>query len=106
MAASSTSASAEVGASQYARFARNPFWLLVIMAATMQFTFGGWNVLSKNFAVDVLAFTGAEVGIQEAVREIPGFLSFLVVFLILFIREQRLALVSLMLLAIGTLITG
>ncbi|MEO0498529.1 MAG: hypothetical protein AAF141_14380, partial [Pseudomonadota bacterium] len=88
------------------RFARNPFWLLVVMATSMQFVFGGWNVLSKNFAVDVLAFTGAEVGIQEAVREIPGFLSFLVVFLILFIREQRLALVSLLLLAFGTLVTG
>ncbi|MEO0636107.1 MAG: MFS transporter [Pseudomonadota bacterium] len=106
MADKGTSTLGEANTPQYKRFARNPFWLLVIMAATMQFTFGGWNVLSKNFAVDVLAFTGAEVGIQEAVREIPGFLSFLVVFLILFIREQRLALVSLMLLAVGTLVTG
>ncbi|MEM1365171.1 MAG: MFS transporter [Pseudomonadota bacterium] len=97
---------ADASAPGYARFARNPFWLLVVMAASMQFIFGGWNVLSKNFAVDVLEFTGLEVGIQEAVREIPGFLSFLVIFLILFIREQRLALVSLVLLAFGTLITG
>ncbi|MEN0088093.1 MAG: MFS transporter [Pseudomonadota bacterium] len=96
----------EAGASGYARFALNPFWLLVVMAASMQFVFGGWNVLAKNFAVDVLSFTGVEVGIQEAVREIPGFLSFLVVFLILFIREQRLALVALLFLAFGTLLTG
>ena len=35
----------------------------------------------NNFACNVLDFTGREIGIQQSIREIPGFLSFAAVFL-------------------------
>ncbi|MEM6616143.1 MAG: MFS transporter [Pseudomonadota bacterium] len=80
--------------------------LLMVMAAVMQFAFAAWWTLIKNFAVDEGGLTGFEVGVQETIREIPGFLSFLVIYLILFMREQTIALVSLMILGIGVALTG
>ena len=43
---------------------------------------------------------------MQSLREVPGFLSFLVVYLLLFIREQRLSLIALGLLGVGTAMTG
>ncbi|MCW8945912.1 MAG: MFS transporter, partial [Sedimenticola sp.] len=44
--------------------------------------------------------------ILQSLREIPGFLAFGVIFLLLFVREQKLAYISLLLLGIGTALTG
>ena len=60
----------------------------------------------NNFVVEQSAFTGREIGILQSLREVPGFLSFLVVYLLLVFNEQRLALVTLALLGIGTAMTG
>jgi predicted MFS family arabinose efflux permease len=60
----------------------------------------------NNFAVERAGFTGADMGILQSVREIPGFLAFAVVFVLLLIREQALALLSLSLLGIGVALTG
>ncbi|HQF31134.1 MAG TPA: MFS transporter, partial [Hyphomicrobiales bacterium] len=85
---------------------RSPAILLMAMAATMQIAFATWWALLNNFAVTEVAFTGREIGIQQSLREIPGFLSFTAVFLLLFMREQRLALLSLVLLGVGVAATG
>ncbi|MBB4301858.1 putative MFS family arabinose efflux permease [Rhodobium orientis] len=85
---------------------RSPAVMLMVMAAAMQLSFAAWWTLLNNFAVDVVGFTGKEIGIQQSVREIPGFLSFAAVFLLLAMREQTLALVSLLLLGIGVALTG
>ncbi|MEM9601732.1 MAG: MFS transporter [Pseudomonadota bacterium] len=80
--------------------------LLCVMAAAMPMAFSTWMVVINNFAVERAAFSGAEIGILQSLREVPGFLAFAVVLLLPFIREQRLALVSLALLGVGTAITG
>ena len=85
---------------------QTPFVMLALMGVAMQLTFASWWTLSKNFAVDELAFTGWEIGVQESVREVPGFLAFLAVYLLIFMRERTLALVSLALLGAGTAVTG
>lgn len=85
---------------------RTPALMLMIMTGAMQLSFAAWWNLMNNFAVHELAFTGREIGIQQTIREIPGFLSFAAVFLLLIMREQTLALVSLVLLGIGVAITG
>jgi hypothetical protein len=46
------------------------------------------------------------MGILQSLREVPGFLAFLVVFLLFLCREQTIAYVSLLLLGVGTLVTG
>jgi predicted MFS family arabinose efflux permease len=85
---------------------RRPEILLYIMAGAVPLSFATWQALLNNFAIEQAAFTGAEIGILQSLREIPGFLAFAVVFLLLLIREQRLALASLLLLGLGTAVTG
>jgi len=85
---------------------RSPQFLLLLMAAAMPLSFSTWSALINNFAVERAAFTGAEIGILQSLREIPGFLAFAVVFLLFLFREQTLAFVSLVFLGVGTAITG
>ncbi|MEM7225466.1 MAG: MFS transporter [Pseudomonadota bacterium] len=85
---------------------RRPEILLLLMAASVPLSFATWQALLNNFAVERAAFTGAEIGMLQSLREVPGFLAFAVVFLLLFLREQWVAYVSLLLLGLGTAITG
>ena len=85
---------------------RSPEAFLILMAVAMPLSFSTWMALINNFAIERAAFTGVEIGILQSLREIPGFLAFAVVFLLLLMREQTLGLVSLLLLGIGTAITG
>ena len=83
-----------------------PHILLMLTAAAMPISFIGWSTLINNFTVEHAAFTGREIGILQSLREVPGFLAFLVVYLLLFINEQRLALLTLALLGLGTAMAG
>ncbi len=85
---------------------RNPVMLLMLMAAAMQLAFASWSALQYNFAHEMLSFTGREIGIQQSIREIPGFLSFAAVFFLFAMREQTFAMVSLLLLGLRTAATG
>ena len=88
------------------RFRDRPEYLLLIMAAAVPLSFATWQALLNNFAIERAAFSGAEMGILQSLREVPGFLAFLVVFLLFLCREQTIAYVSLLLLGVGTLVTG
>lgn len=85
---------------------RRPEVLLYVMAVSSALGFAVWHALLNNFAVERASFTGQEMGILQSLREVPGFLSFTVVFLLLLVREQPLALISLLVLGIGTALTG
>ena len=76
------------------------------MAFAVPVSFAAWQALLNNFAIEQAAFTGREMGMLQSLREVPGFLAFGVVFLLLLFREQTLALLSLLLLGIGTALTG
>ncbi len=76
------------------------------MAAAVPLSFATWQALLNNFAIERVAFSGAEIGILQSLREVPGFLAVLVVFLLFLLREQTIAYVSLLLLGVGTLVTG
>jgi predicted MFS family arabinose efflux permease len=76
------------------------------MASAVPLSFATWNNLINNFAIERAAFTGAEIGMLQSLREVPGFLSLGVVLVLLFMREQSLALWSLLILGIGTALTG
>ena len=85
---------------------RRPEVLLVLISVAMPISFSTWMALINNFAVERAQFTGIEIGILQSVREIPGFLAFAVIFVLLLLREQALALLSLGLLGIGVALTG
>ena len=85
---------------------RRPELLLMLMAAGVPLSFATWRALLNNFAIEVVQFDGASMGILQSIREIPGFLALGVVFVLIWMREQTLAVVSLALLGLGTALTG
>lgn len=87
-------------------FWRRPITLLFVMALAMPIAFFTWYALLNNFVKEVADFDGADIGLLHTVREIPGFLAFLVIYLIIVVREQVLGLVSLILLGAATAVTA
>ncbi len=85
---------------------RKPLVLLVLMVIAMRFSHETWFALLNNFAIHKAGFSGKEMGMLQSIREIPGFLAFGVVYILLFVREQRLALISLVILGVGVGMTG
>jgi len=85
---------------------KKPEYFLILLAAAGSFAFSSWHTLLNNFAVEQAAFTGIEIGILQSLREVPGFLAFTTVFILLIIREQSFALLSIALLGMGVSITG
>jgi len=85
---------------------RTPARVLYLMTFAMSFAFGVWMALFNNFAVDVANLNGAHIGVLQSWREVPGFLAFAVVWVLLIMTEQRLALLSLLMLGVGVALTG
>jgi len=85
---------------------QNPETLLMITAAGWGAGFATWLALLNNFAVDVINFTGREIGILQSLREVPGLMAFTVIFVLLIIAEQRLLMISLLVFGVGVAITG
>ncbi len=65
-----------------------------------------WRTLFDNFAVNIIHLDGYHVGILQSLREVPGFLALLVVYVLLFIKEYKLAAASVLIMAIGIALTG
>lgn len=84
----------------------NPISLLILMSIAMPIAFNAWAALLNNFVVEKAAFTGIEIGILQSLREVPGFLAFTMIFVLLVIKEQIFAVFALALLGLGVAITG
>ena len=85
---------------------RTPQNFLLLISIIVPIAFSTWMALLNNFVIEKANFDGADIGLLQSVREIPGFLAFTVVFVLLLVREQRFMLVSLAMLTLGTAITG
>ncbi len=88
------------------RLRREPLAFLMVMAFANFLGFAGWNALFNNFAKEAAAFTGAEIGLAQTVREIPGFLAFSAIFVLMLLREQVLAFLALAVMGLGVGLTG
>ena len=82
------------------------FYLLFLFATAMPVSFAIWAALLNNFVVQVSNFSGVEIGWLQTIREIPGFLAVGVILLLIWIREQNLAILSLIALGLATALTG
>ncbi|CAA6807676.1 MAG: Permease of the major facilitator superfamily [uncultured Campylobacterales bacterium] len=80
--------------------------LLYLLSAMIPLAFVTWNALLNNFVVERVNFTGQEIGILHSIREVPGFLSFTLVWVLLIFRQQTFAFLSLFLLGFGVAFTG
>jgi hypothetical protein len=85
---------------------QSPVVLLMLMSIAMPIAFNAWTALLNNFVVERAAFTGIEIGILQSLREVPGFIAFTTVFVLLVLKEQTFAVLSLALLGIGVALTG
>ena len=85
---------------------KRPEALLLSLTFVMSMVFSVWMVLLNNFVVERADFTGVEIGILQSVREIPGFLAFTAVFVLLILKEQTFAFVSLAVMCLGVALTG
>jgi len=79
---------------------------LIVQTAASVVGLQCWMILFNNFAVEIAGLDGFQVGVIGSVREIPGFLALLAVFVMLVIREHRLSALSVVFLGIGTALTG
>ena len=80
--------------------------MLILMSIATPIAFNGWSALLNNFVVERANFTGVEIGILQSIREIPGFLAFTVVFVLLIIKEQSFSVIALALMGLGVSLAG
>lgn len=85
---------------------QTPIMLLILMSVAMPVAFSTWSALLNNFVVERAAFTGVEIGILQSLREVPGFLAFTTIFVLLIIKEQPFAVVALAILGVGVALAG
>ena len=79
---------------------------LVVLTIASTLGLESWLTLFNNFAVDVVALEGIQVGLIQSVREIPGFLAFLVVYILLVVKEHQLSALAIIILGLGMAVTG
>lgn len=85
---------------------KKPELFLILLGVAATLAFSVWQALLNNFAIESAAFTGREIGLLQSLREVPGFLAFTTVFVLLVLREQVFALLAVALLGAGVALTG
>ena len=53
---------------------------LVVLAVACAFGFQGWRNVLNNFVVETVGLNGQQNGMLQGMREVPGFLTFLIVY--------------------------
>jgi len=82
------------------------FRFLAVLTAASMVGMQGYTILFNNFAVETVHLEGFHVGLTQSIREIPGFLALTAIYVMLIIREHRLAAFSIVLLGVGVGLTG
>ena len=85
---------------------RRMYLFLLVLVVGAHIGFQGWRTLLNNFAVETGGLSGLDIGIVQSVREVPGFLALLALYVILIIREHKLAALSVAVLGLGVALTG
>jgi len=92
---------------KYKSFRENPMYnYLILLVVASAVGFQGWRTLFNNFAVDVVGVNSVQIGIIQSAREVPGFLTFFAVYLLLVFVEHRFAALSILLMGVGVILTG
>ncbi len=82
------------------------YFYLVVLTIGSTVGLQSWTMLFNNFAVEVAGLDGDRIGIIQSVREIPGFLALLAIFIMRIVKEHRLSAISILTLGIGLALTG
>ncbi len=79
---------------------------LILLTIASVLSLQTWMILFNNFAVEMAGINGSQMGAIQSVREVPGFLALLAVYLMLIIPEHRLSALSVIVLGAGTASAG
>jgi len=82
------------------------FLYLAVLSISSTIGLQAWLTLFNNFAVDVAGLDGNHIGVIQSLREVPGFLALLAVYIIMVIKEHRLSALSILVLGLGLALTG
>ena len=86
---------------------KNPMYrFLLVLTISSTVGLQTWMILFNNFAVEKVGLTGEGIGIIQSLREIPGFLTFLAIFVMMLMKEHRLSAISIVTLGLGLGLTG
>jgi hypothetical protein len=86
---------------------KNPMFLyLAVLTISSTIGLQAWLTLFNNFAVEVAGLDGSHIGMIQSLREVPGFLALLAVYVIMILKEHRLSAVSVLFLGLGLALTG
>jgi len=87
-------------------FGRGMYLFLFVLTFACTVAFQAWSIMCTNFAVDVVGLDAAQLGIIHSVREVPGLLAATVIMLLCLMREETLAVIAVLALSLGVLLTG
>ncbi len=82
------------------------YLFLFILTIASALGLQGWRTLFNNFAVEIGHTSGQQMGVIQSVREVPGLLALLVVCLLPFITERKLAALFIAIMGAGIGATG
>ncbi len=85
---------------------RKAMIFLLVSNSMLYFGYRIWQAMFTNFAVEELGIGPANMGWIQALREIPGLLGFVLGFVALWLSEVRVMALSILLLGVGTVMTG
>jgi hypothetical protein len=86
---------------------KNPMFLyLAVLSISSTIGLQAWLTLFNNFAVEVAGLDGNHIGVIQSLREVPGFLALLAVYIIMVLKEHRLSALSILVLGLGLALTG
>jgi MFS family permease len=85
---------------------RRLFRTLAIASFFLYLGFNVWRAIFNNFAVEELGVTATQIGVIQAIREVPGLMGFTLGFLALVLSEKRLMGISVLVLGVGLIVSG
>jgi predicted MFS family arabinose efflux permease len=85
---------------------RTALTVIALNNLLMALGFRLWQSIFNNFAVEELGVRANQIGLIQAIRELPGLLGFLVGMLVLFMVEMRIAGLSIILMGAGIFLTA
>jgi MFS family permease len=85
---------------------RRLFRTLAIASFFLYLGFNVWRAVFNNFAVEEIGVTATQIGVIQALREVPGLLGFMLGFLALVFSEMRIMGISVLILGVGLVVSG
>lgn len=85
---------------------RRLFWILALANFFLYLGNDVWQAVFNNFAVEELGVGAAQIGVIQAIRELPGLMGFALGFLVMVLSEMRIMGLSVLLVGLGLIVTG